>query len=915
MTDIQIFDARCIINIANYIYMSGESVDNIDLELYEKELDKSPNSPYYCFESNLNDLSFKNDIDPRWEALKIKDDLCDKYKTMTLCNLYWPCVINGMKRVCNDRGIYNCTSKSCQCFDGFINTPNDITCDIDINALFNDTLPQIPNDFIIDGSYDNKIIKPNKYKLPSPIELRYFSQAYLIKEFNKAINETNTLIIGLSIHYIDLDQYQISHLIQTKTIRSHYPAYLAINVNGIYQIGKIYWNSNQTTEISQKPGIGYTVNINIECYSSRSFTKFSTIGKKEIELKFANAMDISSIRIKWIKFIQINITNTINIMYDTAFTIKTSKLDVIEYFKTKYETNNELNPSNNIATNIKSVLKSRKIAVSNRKYGGMIIGEFSYPTKKIAANSFTDNQVNEAFKIGFQRVLKINIKYIDTEKYQSGQNDMLKIIIFEEENKFKSIYARLKDEKDPFTGYKPEHKFIKLLQNEMRFVSDELLIPFDSWNVTSNNYLYAAWYEISIFATMHEINSKIGITENNAKLYLNAFKQSLFDGMVGLDHNKEINAPNILRYFDLNENFGYKIQAQLKITADYVKKVKEIERNAIDSLSKITLNTGWGMIDSQISLANARMSIFASIFVDENINNANPIIYSKGFPKSDQLINILKDLLIVNNQKINIDILNVETSLKSNVLKITIEFYVTIDQKSFIDMVLDKVKDSSFVKLINEKALQQNVNIFVTECIMIYPSELNNNNNDHDNKVMIYNENTNSLMNITNDQTILTDALLPKFMDKYWPLKLPLDIFCSEFHTQLQFGTRISFGNLKQYFCIRLINIIPGKNNKIMLKTKLIYLPSKPNSPDSLNTLCDYWINSKQGQIEPNPFLDEKLKNAGPGIDNTCKLISVGKELIPDNLPNTIGNVQSILTQRVIDVMDLPDIILDGLLY
>ena len=168
------------------------------------------------------------------------------------------------------------------------------------------------------------------------------------------------------------------------------------------------------------------------------------------------------------------------------------------------------------------------------------------------------------------------------------------------------------------------------------------------------------------------------------------------------------------------------------------------------------------------------------------------------------------------------------------------------------------------------------------------------------------------MMNGTNDAMLLTDGVLPRFVNKYWPLRLPVDLFCSEFHTPLQFGTAISFGTLRQYFCIRLMNIIPGKD-KVMLKTKLMYRPSQPGSPDSLSTLCDYWAKVKTGEVEPNPSKDEKLKNAGPGIDTTCTLVAAGKELIPDNLPDTVGNVAAILNGGAVEVMDLPDIILDGI--
>eukprot|EP01084_Bolivina_argentea_P208996 356109_1 len=121
---------------------------------------------------------------------------------MRLCNIYWPCVAYGIKSACNDRGTYNCTSQSCDCFDGFTNIPirsrpedTFISCDIGIRGLFNDTLPAIPNDFILDGSFKEPSIKINQYNLPNPVQLRFWSEAYLLDEFNQAINDTNATFV------------------------------------------------------------------------------------------------------------------------------------------------------------------------------------------------------------------------------------------------------------------------------------------------------------------------------------------------------------------------------------------------------------------------------------------------------------------------------------------------------------------------------------------------------------------------------------------------------------------------------------------------------------------------------------------------------------------------------------------------
>ena len=371
----------------------------------------------------------------------------------------------------------------------------------------------------------------------------------------------------------------------------------------MYQIGKPYWLSNATTELPPKSGIGYTTNIIIEWYSSQLFLTFSTIGKKEIEFEFADKMELSSMRMTWIKLIQSNstsLTNPFNIMIDTSFTIKTNKLEVIEYFKEKYRSDAELNPpQDTLGRNIKSKLELRSIAVSNRRYGGLVIGEFPYPT---VITTMTDEQIHEAFKIGFERVLKINKKYIYTEKYTSGGTDKLQIIVFEDEDEFPSLYARLKDEEDPLTGYKSEHKFTKLLENEMRFVQNDLTISFNSWKVESHNNEYAAWYQISVFATLNEINNKVGITIQDAQGYLTAFKESLFDGFPGVT-TADIDGPDILRYFNLVENVGYKYKAEMKVTADYVKKIKQIQQDAIASLTEISLDQGWGMVDEHNSMA------------------------------------------------------------------------------------------------------------------------------------------------------------------------------------------------------------------------------------------------------------------------------------------------------------------------
>ncbi len=140
----------------------------------------------------------KNNLDPRWN-------------TMKLCNLYWPCVANAIKYTCDYRGIYNCTTKYCDCFDGFTNIavrsrPEDtfISCYIGIGALFNHSLQIIPNDFIIDGNFNQKIIKPNQYKLPTSIQLRFWSAAYLLDEFNQAINDENATFVSSKQRKLEL---------------------------------------------------------------------------------------------------------------------------------------------------------------------------------------------------------------------------------------------------------------------------------------------------------------------------------------------------------------------------------------------------------------------------------------------------------------------------------------------------------------------------------------------------------------------------------------------------------------------------------------------------------------------------------------------------------------------------------------
>ena len=142
--------------------------------------------------------------DPQWDALKINESLCEKYRSMMFCNLDWPCVYNGMKEVCDDRGIWNCTSKTCSCFEGFINTANRarpedrfLSCDIGIEPLFNDTLPMLPNDFIAvhEKSFIEKKIETEEYQLPTTIMMRVWTVGYLVEEFNEAVNDTQNAMV------------------------------------------------------------------------------------------------------------------------------------------------------------------------------------------------------------------------------------------------------------------------------------------------------------------------------------------------------------------------------------------------------------------------------------------------------------------------------------------------------------------------------------------------------------------------------------------------------------------------------------------------------------------------------------------------------------------------------------------------
>lgn len=172
----------------------------------------------------------------------------------------------------------------------------------------------------------------------------------------------------------------------------------------------------------------------------------------------------------------------------------------------------------------------------------------------------------------------------------------------------------------------------------------------------------------------------------------------------------------------------------------------------------------------------------------------------------------------------------------------------------------------------------------------------------------INNNDTNSTTNIEK-----IEKVVHRMVNKYWPVRLPANVFCSEFYTSLQFGTHISFGYFKQYMCLQLVSIEQGqdkdKNALVKIKSQLIYEPKQPGAPDALSELCDYWAKKEAGIVEPNPALDEKLQNSGPGIDKTCMLLSAGKILIPDNLPNQYGNVAAMLGGQVV-ITELPDVIL-----
>lgn len=206
---------RCMIDISNYAYISGLSnsetnaESSFNLEEYINSLDMtSVDSPHYCF-ADLHGITDETaDSEPRWEALKIKSDLCSKYETMHVCNVMWPCAFSGMKEICDERGIYNCSTKSCDCWPGYIakhslsSSEDDfITCDIDIQALFEGEtdeqriLPPIHKDFIIDGTFVEKAVNVDSYRLPNPISIRIFSQSYLLKQFNLAINDVSETMV------------------------------------------------------------------------------------------------------------------------------------------------------------------------------------------------------------------------------------------------------------------------------------------------------------------------------------------------------------------------------------------------------------------------------------------------------------------------------------------------------------------------------------------------------------------------------------------------------------------------------------------------------------------------------------------------------------------------------------------------
>ena len=145
----------------------------------------------------------------------------------------------------------------------------------------------------------------------------------------------------------------------------------------------------------------------------------------------------------------------------------------------------------------------------------------------------------------------------------------------------------------------------------------------------------------------------------------------------------------------------------------------------------------------------------------------------------------------------------------------------------------------------------------------------------------------------------------------HWPIILPMDIFCTEFHTSLSFGTKISFGYLRQYFCVQLTNVIPGKDGKVKLTSQLIYKPLQPGAPDGLSQMCDYKMKKKSGEeYQPDPAMEKKMENeGGSGLTNTCAMLTTAKELLPDNLPGNQPNILAMLGAQVV-VQQLPDFII-----
>ena len=124
------------------------------------------------------------------------------------------------------------------------------------------------------------------------------------------------------------------------------------------------------------------------------------------------------------------------------------------------------------------------------------------------------------------------------------------------------------------------------------------------------------------------------------------------------------------------------------------------------------------------------MSIYAGLFTNEGTGLLDPvqieIDYMTG-TRGTKLLDMLKGLVTVGEETVNVEMLDAQTTSQPTVFDLTVEFWLDTKDAESGERIFDTIKAPGFVKSIGRKAIALSLNVHITEVKIVYPSKLEKN--------------------------------------------------------------------------------------------------------------------------------------------------------------------------------------------